>query len=571
MPSVDVIFPGVGLLLAELPQEGGYFSPVRIILFLACVAIWAHSSAWVQKDTVRIRVPAGTWTWMVFGGGAACLALWLVAPVYWIGLGVYVAVFGSAILVYVFFRNGRVSPAETMLTPAHLQRMLRGKSTASAGFSKDKVHIKDADGKTPPWPTDAEHHGAFAALQDLLFDAIWRRASDVRIDLAPQQPLKIVYRVDGVDRLREPLDGEVGPLVFHYFKKVAGMNPEERRRPQNGHFKATIGAGGKGDKSVDVEAKTSGSTAGERFVLKIVSEEGKFRIADIGLTDKQVPVVRGMVAAPRGVVLVSGSKGSGITSSLYALLREHDAFLQNIHTLEISRDIDVENITQHVYDNQDGTITYGKRLRSILRTEPDVCMASDIPDAETAKVVAEAGKAGKKIYAGLVARDTFSALQKYIQAIENPAAAAAGLVGITSQRLLRVVCENCRKGYMPDPQILKKANLPTGENRPFYRPPNPEDMETDKHGHPIVCPVCQGAGYLGRTGVFELLVIDDVLRSMIAQGTPLATVKAQARKQGMLLLQEVALHKVFEGATSIAEVLRVTKEGQSAKAGARAS
>lgn len=560
--------PSDHFLLAALPQTGGYFSPVAIAVYLVCVLLWAHASAWVQKDTVRVKVPAGMWVAMVFASGAAALILWLLVPMFWLGLVLYVVLFGTASIVYVVYRNGRVAPGQTVLTLAHIQRLAKGNRGADpdVGFSKDRVRIKMPDGKTPTWPTDPDENAAFAAVQDLLFDAIWRRASDVRMDLAADQPVKVIYRVDGVDRLREPLDAALGPRMFAHLKRIGGMNAEEHRRPQSGRFKAAIGAGGKGDKTVDIEAKTSGSTAGERFIFKIVSEESKFRLPDIGLTDKQLPVVQELVKQPRGLVIVSGPKSNGITSTLYALLREHDAFLQNVHTLEVSKDQEVENITQHVFDSQGGEVTYGKRLRSILRMEPDVCMVSDLADAETAQVVATYAKQGKKLYLGLPARDAFSALQKYMQAVGDPALASAGLQGILSQRLVRILCAECRKGYKPDPAILKKANLPLGENRPFYRPPNPNELEVDKQGNPIICSVCQGSGYLGRTGVFELLVIDDDFRAKLSKGTPLATIKAEARKRGMLYLQEIALHKVYDGLTSINEVLRVTKEATAAPA-----
>jgi type II secretory ATPase GspE/PulE/Tfp pilus assembly ATPase PilB-like protein len=189
-------------------------------------------------------------------------------------------------------------------------------------------------------------------------------------------------------------------------------------------------------------------------------------------------------------------------------------------------------------------------------------MISDLPDAETASLAAMGGKQNKKIYIGMRAKDTFSALGAYLQGVADPALSASSLAAVTSQRLIRILCTTCRKGYKPDPDILKKANLPLGENRPFYRPPNPNELEVDKQGNPILCAVCQGTGYLGRTGVFELLVIDDELRARISKGDTLAVIKAEARKKGMLYLQEVALHKVYDGITSINEVLRVTKEGE---------
>ncbi len=558
-------------LFAALPQPGGYFSPVAIVLYLVCIILWAYTSAWVQKDTVRVKVPAGMWVALVFSAGAAALILWLLVPLFWLGLVLYAVLFGTASIIYVVFRNGRVAPGQTVLTLAHIQRISKGNRGVDpdVGYSKDRVRIKAADGSTPSWPTDADENAAYAAVQELLFDAIWRRASDVRMDLhadQSDQPVKIIYRVDGVDRLREPIEGALGSRMFAHLKRIGGMNVEEHRRPQSGRFKAAIGAGGKGDKSVDVEAKTSGSTTVERFILRIVSEESKFRLPDIGLTPKQLPIMQELVKQPRGLIIVSGPKSNGLTSTLYALLREHDAFLQNIHTLEVSKDQEVENITQHVYDSQGGEVSYGKRLRSILRMEPDVCMVSDLADTETAQVVATYAKQGKKMYLGLPARDSFSALGKYVQAAGDPALAAAGLLAVMSQRLVRILCMECRKGYKPDPAILKKANLPLGENRPFYRPPNPNEVEVDKQGNPIICPVCQGSGYFGRTGVFEVLVIDDDLRAMLSKATPLALVKTEARKRGMLYLQEIALHKVYDGLTSINEVLRVTKESQAAPA-----
>lgn len=565
MPELAASGIPSSLTFAALPTEGGYFSAVKIVLFVLCFLLWAHNSAWVQKDVKVIRVPQATWTMLIFGTGTLCFVLWLLIPLFWIGFLLFVLFYGAAIITYALYRNKRVAPALTVLTPAHLQRLFKGGQSKGDEklTSQDRVRIKDANGKAPAWPTDPVEHDAYAAMQDLLFDAIWRRGSDVRMDFLPDQPVKTLVRIDGVDRAREPLAAQLGPPILSHLKRISGMNPEENRRPQAGHFKATIGAGGKGDKAVDVQTKTAGSTAGQRFAIRLISEESKFRLPDIGLTAQQLPVFKQVREQPKGVVICCGPKGAGVTSTLYAILREHDAFLQNIHTLEVSKDQDVENITQHVFDSQNNTVTFGKRLRSLLRTEPDVCMASDIPDPETASLAAHAGKQNKKIYLGLRAKDTFSALRTYLQAVGDPALAASSLLAVSSQRLIRILCTQCRRGYKPDTDILKKANLPLGQNRPFYRPPNPNELETDKQGNPILCPICQGTGYLGRTGVFELLILDDDLRARISKGDSLSVVKAEARKKGMLYLQEVALHKVYEGITSINEVLRVTKESES--------
>jgi type II secretory ATPase GspE/PulE/Tfp pilus assembly ATPase PilB-like protein len=560
-------------ILAALPSAGGYFDPIKIGLYFGCILLWAHTCAWVQKDTKKVRVPSGMWVGLNAGSGLLSLLLFMFLPSFWISLVAYLLLFGSCALVYVFFRNKRVAPAETVLTLAHIQRLGKGKAGGAsdeAQHGKDRTKIKDSNNKSPAWPTDPDQHAGYQVMQDLLFDVIWARASDVRMDLLQGQPLKIVYKVDGIDRSREPIDAQPAAIVFYYLKKIAGMSPEEGRKPQNGRFKASIGAG-KAEKTVEFDVRASGSTAGQRILMKLVFDENKLRLPDVGFIKPQMPIIEAVLAEPKGLVLCTGPRASGVTTTLYAFVRGHDAFIQNIHTLEVTKLMDIENVTQHVFDSSDATASFGKRLRSILRTEPDVFLSGDLPDAESAAVAAAAAKQGKKIYAGMQAKDTFDALRTYLQLVNDTPLAAAGLHAIINQRLLRLVCGNCRRGYKPDPALLKKANLPLDENRPFYRPPNPNEVETDKHGTPILCPVCQGAGYLGRTGVFEVFVISDALRSLIAKGEAIATIKTEARKKGMLYLQEVALHKVYDGVTSINEVLRVTQEKPAAPARAAAS
>ncbi len=553
--------------LAALPETGGYFDILKVVLFLLCGFLTWHNAAWVDKDTVKIHTQRGPWNAAVFGTGSAFLVVWMLVPVYWVGFAIFAVAYGAAIVSYCVFHNGRVAPAETVLTPAHFRRLVSSKvRTQDEVHSKDRVRLKDSNDKTPPWPTDPAAHRGYQGLQDLLFDAIWRRASDVRLDLIPTQQVKVVYKVDGVERAREPIDPDLGDMIFRHIRTIGGMNPDELRRPQGGHFTASIGAGGKGDRKVDVDVKSLGSTAGQRIVFKLFAEESKFRINEVGFTTDQFKAFEPVVQNSKGVIVCSGPRGSGVTSTMYAFIRSHDAFIQNINTLEISKSLDLENVTQNVFDSKDGAATFAKRLQSMLRTDPDVAMASDTPDAETAQHVANYGRQGKRVYLGMAAKDVFSALRQYAHYVGDNALVASSLVAVCNQRLLRKLCENCRKAYRPDPALLKKANLPTGENRPFFRPPNPDEVEVDKQGNPIVCTICQGSGYLGRSGVYEVLIVDDALRTQIAGGASLQDLKAEARKRGTLYLQEVALRKVYDGITSINEVLRVTKEPAAARA-----
>lgn len=556
--------PSILPLLAEIPTLGGYFDPIKVGVFALLALCWAATCAWADKDTVKAKTPKLPWNAALFGAGGLGVALWIMLPNWLVGLIVFLVLYGGSALGYVFYRNSRVAPGLRVLTADHLRRLSSKKPAEEVVEAGDRVRIKGADGKTPKWPTDPEQREGYKTLQNFLFDTIWRRATQVDIHVA-QQAARIIYRVDGVNREREPIERPLADNAFTHLKRIAGMDPAETRKPQSGKMTCYVGPGGKQDKVVDLQIKASGSTTGQRISLVLHTEESKFRVTDIGLNKGQLALVQPAVEKARGVVLVAGPKESGVTSTLYAMIRGHDAFLRNIHTLESSKQMDIENVTQHIYDSKGGEVSYSRQLQSVLRMDPDIVLVSDCVDRESAELIASGGRANRKIYVGINAGDTLGALRRYLQLVGDNELAAAGIECVIAQRLVRSLCPTCRRAYKPDPMLLKKANLPTGDNRPFYRPPNPNELETDKQGNPIICQVCQGSGYLGRTGIFEVLVLDDDIRQMLAQGAPLQNVKAHARKNKMQYLQEAGLLKVYEGITSINEVLRVTREEDAAK------
>lgn len=553
-------------MISQLPATGGYFNPVKVGLFLFLGLAWAATGAWADKDTLRVKVPRLQWNALVFGGGALGVALWLLIPSFWAGLAAFVVCYAGSSVTYCLYRNGKVAPAQQVLTVNHLKRLTQKKGKGDdAASSADKVRLKGADGKAPKWPTTPEERTSYRAMQEFLFDAIWRRASVVEVAISGEAA-KVIYRVDGVNREREPIERPLADEAFNHLKRIAGMDVNEVRKPQAAKISGAVGPGGKQDKVVEIQIKTSGSSSGQRFLLTMHSEENKYRLTDLGLSQAQLALVQAAVEKPGGVVLVGGPKESGVTSTLYAFLRGHDAFLKNLQTLETAKVMDVENVTQHVYDSRGGNVAYHRQLQSILRMDPDVVMVSECADHETAELIAGAGKQKRRIYTGIVAADTLSTVRKYMQLVGDNELAAAGLELVLAERLVRVLCPSCRQAYKPDPTLIKRANLPASDTRLFYRPPNPDELETDKQGNPIMCQVCQGSGYLGRTGVFEVLVIDDEIRAMLSQGLPLTNVKAHARKNKLIYLQEAGLAKVFDGITSINEVLRVTRTEETARA-----
>jgi len=550
--------------LAAVPEPGGYMSPLRIGLVLLCMLPWLAFCQWVEKDTQYVRrMGRDTWNGIILGGGIVGLVVWIMLP--WNSVGLFAAGFGLWFLAtvgtcaaYVVLRNGHVDANARVFTARHIKSWLGGlgKKAEAKATAFERVRMTRHNGEKVPVPTDPTQTDAFEATQNLLFDALWRRATEVEM-LISANDVRLAYRIDGVGTPRaDLLTRDAAVQAINLIKTVAGLDVEERRRPQQGSLTSVIT--GTNAQPTEIEVRTSGTTQYEKLSLRIVGEENRLRIGDLGMDDKQLAALEEIIRKPSGLVVISGPHGSGVTSTLYAALRNHDAFMQNLLTIERETLMELENITQHIYDSTKHEASYARQLQTVLRREPDVVMISDCPDRETAHLAAKAACDGKKIYMGIQARDSFDALKKLVSLAGDLDTVAKALVVLTSQRLVRKLCIACRQPYKPDPNLLKKANLPADKIDHFFRPP-PGGL-VDAKGNPILCTNCQGSGYFGRTGVFELLEIDDGLRDLIAKGQPVSAIRAMARKNGMLYLQEVGLQKVMNGVTSMTELLRVMRD-----------
>ncbi len=550
-------------VLGELPEPGSYVSIWRVILILICVLPWLAFCEWVERDTRLIRrLNHDLWAGVVVGAGAVGLALWLMLP--WNTAGLFAAGFGmwfvitvGTCAVYVVLRNGMVDAAGRVFTPRHIKAWIsRGGKKQEKGLAIERVRLIDSKNNKVPVPTDPNQTDPYEAAQHLIFDALWRRATDVEMHLS-DSAVKLQYRVDGVLTPRNDLlTPEQGAAAVQFIKTIAGLDVNERRRPQEGEIMGAIA--GADAPMTDIEISTSGTMERERLAMRIVGEQNRLRLADLGLTSAQQSTFEDLAHRSSGLIVVSGPRASGVTTTLYAALRTHDAFMQNLLTLEHSPLMELENITQNIYDSSKHEASFARQFQSVLRREPDVVMVSDCPDRETAHLAAKAAEEGKKVYMGVTAKDSFDALKKIVSLAGDTDVVSSALMAVTNQRLVRKLCIGCRQAYKPDAALLKKANLPVDKIEHFYRPP-PEGL-VDSKGNPIVCTNCQGSGYFGRVGVFELLVIDDTIREMIRAGQPVNAIRMQARKGGMYYLQEIGLQKVQEGITSMNEVLRVLRD-----------
>ena len=540
--------------IASVPTVGNYMSVGKIVVMIVLAVPWLYLAPWVQRDCKRAFASQLTGGVVVLATGIIGMMLWLLISPYVVGMLFYIVLVGGTLLGYAIYRDRRVDPRHRVLTVTHLLSLVGG-----TGRRKDipevvtKLKLYDCHERIvhPDNPEDdPEAVRAYNLAQDVLYDIVYHRAS--LAELTPHEDQTHVrYVIDGVVTNRPALEPGQTETVVQFLKPAAGLDAEERRRPQEGKISVDI-AGGRADMYV----KTAGTTHGQLIQFRVVQESARTQLGELGMAPDVLERVRGICKATKGLILVSGQPGSGVTSTLYSLLRSQDAFIKQLISLEAQETIDLENVTQNVYgapENLESTLV------AALRRDPDVVMIDETRDASVAGVILGAAEE-KLVFLGMTSSDSFVALARWTQICGAADAAVKDLLAVVHQVLIRKLCPACREQYRPDPQLLAKANLKVAPNIPFYRPPT--QGLVDEKGRPIICPSCQNSRYVSRTGVFELLEMSDEVRQMIATNASLSQIRAACRKSGMLYLQEQALRKVVSGETSIQEVIRTTQQSK---------
>jgi len=535
-------------LLAAV-EYGGYISLWKLLLFVLAFFAWAPLTNWVFTDTQAVRTNTFIWTLTMAVSGFVTLFLWLLIPVFFVGLVFYLIVFSGVAMAYLTHRNSRVADFEKVLTVDHLRGMFVNPQKKIEKNTHGITFFTVNGNEAPiPEPKSVELEGFLSAC-NLIDDAVWNRA-DV-IHLIPQgEEYRLFYEIDGMSVKQDAKPREEVDRFIYYAKQLAGLEVQEKRKPQKGHFKAILPE----NKQTSWEVQTSGSTAGEQIRVQRVSELLSRKIQDLGLNENQSESIQSLRDIQSGVVLVTGPKKSGVTSTFYTLLSAHDPFINNINTLEKEPAAELQNITQFSYSLSDtGTTTFARKLQSVFRKGPEIVGVGDCDDAQTAALCSSAAADGRIVYVAFEARSVVEAVQKWLKLVGDKKQAADTLVAVMNQRLVRKLCTDCRIPYQPNPGLFKKFNIPPDETHTFYRP---GEIEYDKHGKAIVCQTCQGTGFYGRIGLFETIRINDELREVIRQAKSSQEITSAFRRAKMLYIQEQAIKKVSAGVTSINEVIR---------------
>jgi type II secretory ATPase GspE/PulE/Tfp pilus assembly ATPase PilB-like protein len=406
----------------------------------------------------------------------------------------------------------------------------------------------------------AKQSPGFLFAQRMLAHALDSRAETIMLDYTAQG-VAVRYQIDGFWHASPGLDRASGDVMLAVMKVIANLNMNERRAQQKGNFGAEYKR-----KKYTCKLTSQGTQTGERVLVQF--DDGKVhveKLEDTGMRSKMVEELKAILAEHGKFVLISSPPASGFSTTFSAAMRSSDRYIRNWAELaEVSKqDKAVENVPITTYDASAGE-TPMTVLPKLLRTYPDVVAMRDMADAQTAELLFDqVTEEDRLIIAGIRAKDAAEALLRVLMLKVSPAKFASVISAVVCQRLVRKLCEDCKQPYAPQPQVLQQLGIPPGRIQALYRPqegPMPLPPDAPKDAVPMVCPKCQGIGYRGRTGVFEMLVINDRLRQVLEKTPKIDIVRAEARKAGMRTMQEEGILLVAQGTTSLPELMRVLKE-----------
>ncbi len=530
-------------VLADTTVLVSIFKP---ILYGIVVGLWAYASSYIDKDLHYYILKRKLWNLIMLATGLIGLGLWLLIPIFWIGLPIAVLLIVGAMVGYHFYRNTEVPTSAQWSLDMDSFRQKWDESQRQKAQQSAAVRVISNDGMAIEIPTgDDPLVPIYEALENIMDFAIPRRAE--RIDmLATAQETVVAVQIDGVKYPQTKLDGKIGLTLIDFLKKHAGMDVQDRRKKQSGKMQVLH------DMPHELELVTSGTTRGLNLTINVDPTALKtIAVEDLGLLDTQLHQIEPVFEEQSRAVLVVTPPHQGMTTTLYSFCARHDPYTTNIMSLEEDIAFELEGVNHGILKRGADAPTVARQVESMLLREPRIVLLSQLTDPDAAKVVCEHCEE-TRYYLGLRQKDTFTALKAWVQAVGDKQLAGTGLAAITSQRLLRKLCTTCRIAYNPDPAMLKKLNLPADRVSQLYK----HSGQVMVKGEAQPCPDCVGLGYRGRRAVFEVMVLDDEARQMIGQGQ-FDQLKNHLRRGRMLYMQEAALNLAAEGATSVSEISRV--------------
>ena len=374
----------------------------------------------------------------------------------------------------------------------------------------------------------------------VLQEAVKAKASDIHFEPFEDQ-FRIRYRIDGALYEMAPPPKSLANAVTARIKVMSGLNIAEKRIPQDGRIKTTIGG-----RPIDLRVSTLPTQFGESVVLRILDKGVvNLDLENLSMEPEIMNGIRKLVNRPNGIFIVTGPTGSGKTTTLYSALREVNTVDVKILTAEDPVEYEIEGIMQVQINHQVG-LTFASALRSFLRQDPDTIMVGEIRDLETGQIAVQASLTGHVVLATLHTNDAPGAVTRLVDMGLEPFLISASLEGVLGQRLLRRICRHCKTAYEPDQNVISMLQV------------DPLEIAEKQFFYGKGCSECNRTGYKGRQGLFELMVINDSIRELITKKAPTLVLKQKAIESGMRTLRDDGLRCIFDGLTTIEEVLKYT-------------
>jgi type II secretory ATPase GspE/PulE/Tfp pilus assembly ATPase PilB-like protein len=554
-----------GRFLAELKQISlNVANLLKLAAMFVILWMWVAAADWVNRDALIFHLGYFKWNAIIFFPFMA-IAFLLVfmplgtvyrAPILWV-------VFVGTWIPYVVVHNKHVQPHQTVLTGswwryvfASLASRVGVKVSAErkAEYEKGAAVELFAIGAEDLTTNNANLLSArnspgYLILKDLIADLAERRSERVLLDFT-QQAVNVRHEIDGVWHNGEARDRESSDVMLAVMKTLANLEVKERRKKQSGKFGAKFDG-----HTYLCPLSSQGVATGERVVMSLRGEQQRFgSYADLGMREGLHRQWAEFMAGEQGILVFSALPEGGLTTLINVSLEETDRLMRDFVAIEEvnHREMEIQNIAVHTYDASAGE-TPATLMPKLIRLYPNVYICRDLVDGASAKLLFNEVKDDRLVVTSVPAKEAAEALLRILQLKVPVQEFAAGVKAVLYERLIRKLCPDCKVGYTPPPDVLQKLGIPAGKVEKLYRPPKPEEIEKP-------CRTCQGLGYRGRTGVFELLVINDQMREILVKQPKVDLLKKAARAAQQRLLQEEGILQVARGVTSIAELMRVLKQ-----------
>ncbi len=564
---------------------GFYFAIWKLVLLVIPFLLWVKSTDWVSRDLAEIGegigLPPDVWNpIMVLTFPLVFVTLTLGIPIFLAGYALAIIAYVAPLAAYVVTRNAKVPNEQKVFTPEHILRKIKNFGKKGGGQDaapKQPWELGPTVEFTPNSPLasvnqaaviEARQIPAFVPVKFMIADAIENRADKILLEFTADA-VAVRYMIDSVWHNanpkvhdKDPLNRAMGDNMLLVLKRIAQLNGADRRSRQEGKFKLEY-SGAK----YDIVMLTQGTPTGERVLINfaIITKTVK-SLEDLGMREKMRDTLKDLIGpGATGIVVISTMPGDGLTSTWVAALRSTDRLMRDFISIEdkAKPEPDIENVGSQKFDAAAGQ-NPAAMVPGLILKQPEVMCFPEVTSGDALELAGDwIENETKLVIASIRAKDCVDAIQR-VMALKPGDVFTRVIKGALYQRTVRKLCTGCREAVPATPEILQRLGIPAGRVQVLYREKQPlppgQPPPPKKKGEPEVCPECKGIGYKGRTGIFEILVLNDEIRAALAKNAKPEIIKQLARKAGNRTLQEEAILLIASGVTSLAEVQRVLKQ-----------